>query len=304
MPPLSAQQDASRLDAIARAQDQTASRAQLVHCGYDRFAVRRRVHAGRWQMVGRAVVLHNATPTPRNVQWAAILSANGPAAIGGRTAAASYRLRGFESDDIDVVVGPNTKVPTIDGVRWHHSRRFTAADMAPGPRLPAVRPARAVVDAASWTDQPRIACALLIASVQQRVTTVGALREALDAAGAIRHGRHLRAVLADVEGGADSLSEIDLTKLAKLAGLPSPIRQSVRLDSQGRRRYLDVDFGAFSVEIDGGLHLRPLNYWADAQRQNDLVIGGERILRSPALLFDWSRPSLSPNCTGRGSCSA
>jgi hypothetical protein len=229
------------------------------------------------------VVLHNAELTPRNLQWAAVLSVKGPAAVCGRTAAAGYRLRGFDSDRVEVLVGAKDRVPDIEGVRWRRHRRFSTADISPGPRPAAVRPARAVVDAASWTDEARVACALLIASVQQRVTTVAALREALDAAGQIRHRHQLTAVVVDIEGGVDSLSERDFGRLVRRAGLPEPIRQSVRFDANGRRRYIDADFGAFSVEIDGGFHLRPLNYWADARRQNELVLGGDRIIRFPSV---------------------
>jgi len=119
----------------------------------------------------------------------------------------------------------------------------------------------------------------LAASVQQRIVPTSALRQELAAAGAIRHGRILRSILADIEGGADSLSEIDFVVLARKAGLPPPIRQSIRYDSAGRRRYLDADFGTFVVEVDGGVHLHAPNYWADARRQNELVLGGDRILR-------------------------
>jgi hypothetical protein len=283
MPLVSTRQNARRLAAIAARQDQTASRAQLKACGYDGDAVRRGVQAGRWQIAGRAVVLHNAALTPRNLQWAAVLSVKGPAAVCGRTAAAGYRLRSFESNEVEVLIGPNQKVPAIEGVRWRRHCRFSATDISPGPRPAAVRPARAVVDAASWTDEARVACALLIASVQQRVTTVAAVREALDAAGQIRHRRQLTAAVVDIEGGVDSLSERDFGRLVRRAGLPQPIRQSVRFDANGRRRYIDADFGVFSVEIDGGFHLRPLNYWADARRQNELVLGGDRILRFPSV---------------------
>lgn len=212
-----------------------------------------------------------------------VLSVKGAAAVCGRTAAAGYRPRGFESNDVEVLVGPNEKVPEIEGVKWRRQRGFTAADISPGPRPAAVRPARAVIDVASWTDEPRIACALLIAAVQQRVTKVATLRKALDAAGLIRHRRHLTAVLIDIEGGVDSLSEREFDRLRRRAGLPPPIRQSVRVDASGRRRYVDADFGAFSVEIDGGFHLRPLNYWADSRRQNELMLGGDRILRFPSV---------------------
>ncbi len=108
---------------------------------------------------------------------------------------------------------------------------------------------------------------------------MAALRRELGAAGRVRHAGILLPILADIEGGADSLSEIDFVKLARKAGLPPPIRQSIRWDSSGRRRYLDADFGTFAVEVDGGFHLRAQNYWADARRQNELVLGGDRILR-------------------------
>jgi hypothetical protein len=74
----------------------------------------------------------------------------------------------------------------------------------------------------------------------------------------IDHGEVLRAIVGDIEGGADSLAEIDVGKLARTAGPPPPIRQSCRLDGDGRRRYLDVDVGTFSVEVDGGFHLRAM----------------------------------------------
>jgi hypothetical protein len=142
---------------------------------------------------------------------------------------------------------------------------------------------RAVIDAAAWTPKPRVACALMAASVQQRVVPVAALKQELAVVGAIRHGRILRSILADIEGGADSLSEIDFFKLARKAGLPPPIRQSIRVDSSGRRRYLDADFGTFVVEVDGGVHLHAPNSWADARRQNELVLGGDHVLRFPSI---------------------
>ena len=51
------------------------------------------------------------------------------------------------------------------------------------------------------------------------------------------------------------------------------------------RRFLDADFGTFSVEIDGGFHVKPLNYWDDARRHNDLLLVGQRILRFPSVAF-------------------
>jgi hypothetical protein len=283
VPPISVTQDPVKLSRVGSRHDDVVSRAQLVLCGFDADAVRRRLATGRWQALGLAVVLHGGPVTPRQRQWAAILAAPGPVALGGRTAAIAYGLRGFETDMIDVIVPASTKPVAIPGVRWRRSRRFQRGDVTRVRGIPVVTAPRAVIDAAAWTPAPRVACALVAAAVQQRVVRVANLRRALVQAGKVRHCDTLAAILADIEGGADSLAEIDFSRLARKAGLPPPIRQSIRLDSAGRRRYLDADFGTFAVEVDGGLHLRAQNYWDDARRQNELVLGGDRILRFPSI---------------------
>jgi len=283
MPRLSSARRPELLAAMAATQEQVVSRAQLTSAGYDRDAIRRLVRTRQWQPIGLAVLLHGGASSARQREWAAILTAPGLAALTGRSAARGYGLRGFDPDVIDVVVPATADPVAIDGVRWHRSRRFSARDVEVGRRPAVVKRSRAVVDAASWTTSPRTACALLAAAVQQRVVAASALRRELSGVGKLRHGGHLLAVIRDIEGGADSLSEIDFTVIARRAGLPPPIRQSVRRDAHGRRRYLDADFGTFVVEVDGGLHIRPLNYWDDARRQNELVVGGDRILRFPSI---------------------
>jgi very-short-patch-repair endonuclease len=59
-----------------------------------------------------------------------------------------------------------------------------------------------------------------------------------------------------------------------------------RVDSSGRRRYLDAWFEEWQVhvEIDGGHHMDVRQWWADMKRQNDLWIPGDRVLRFPAWL--------------------
>jgi hypothetical protein len=139
---------------------------------------------------------------------------------------------------------------------------------------------RALIDAAAWSPWPRKACAVLAAGVQQRLTTAERLRPELFAAGRAHHHALLTHVLGDIEGGAQSFAEIDIGRLARRAGLPAPRRQEFRFDRAGRRRWLDADFDGFSVEVDGAIHLRPLRYWDDMARQNDLVIDtGKPMLR-------------------------
>jgi len=285
MPRLSVYQRHDVLAAIAAAQCDVISRAQLASCGFDRHTVTRMVFARRWQLAGRAVVLHGGDPSEKQRQWAAVLGSPRRAAIAGRAAARDYGLKGFAPDAIDLLLPAGSKPVAIPGVRWHRSERLDELQLDPFASPPRVKRARAFVDAAAWTSSPRIACALLAASVQQRLISAPMLRQEILAAGPIRHRADLLTVVIDIEGGAGSLSEIDFTKIARRVGLPPPLRQSIRYGPDGRRRYLDADFGAFAVEVDGALHLRTLNYWDDARRQNDLVIGGDRILRFPSIAF-------------------
>jgi hypothetical protein len=292
MPKLSKYQRRDVLAAVAGRQQDVVSRAQLAAAGFDRNVVGRMVCNSRWQLFGLAVVLHGGEPSPEQRQWAAVLSAPKLAATSGRTAAGAYGLKAFEPDVLDLVVPVETNPVAIAGVRWHRSERFDEFELDASASPPRIRRARAFVDAAAWTTSPRIACALLVASVQQRLVTASMLRREILVAGPIRHRGHLLSVVTDIEGGADSLAEIDFVTLARRVGLPPPLQQSIRCGPDGRRRYLDADFGAFAVEVDGGLHLLTLNYWADAQRQNDLVIGGDRILRFPSIAFRVDMPTV------------
>jgi hypothetical protein len=130
---------------------------------------------------------------------------------------------------------------------------------------------------------PLRGCALLAALVQQRLVRASELRSVVQAAGTLPHRRLYLNVAGDIEGGAHSLLEIDFRALARAAGLPAPRGQSVRLDRLGRRRYLDADFDVFGVEVDGAVHLKPLAWWDDMFRLNDIVIADKPMLRFPSV---------------------
>jgi very-short-patch-repair endonuclease len=95
------------------------------------------------------------------------------------------------------------------------------------------------------------------------------------------------AILGDIEGGAQALSELDFTRgVIRQFRLPEPSRQVGRKDAQGRQRWIDVLFDEWNVvvEIDGTQHREPLEQWDDMDRDNDLNIDGYRVLRFPAWL--------------------
>ena len=71
--------------------------------------------------------------------------------------------------------------------------------------------------------------------------------------------------------------------------LPEPQRQAIRVDSWGRRRYLDAvwrrrDGRIVVVEVDGALHLAPSRWWDDQLRQNELMLGDALVLRFPSIV--------------------
>lgn len=274
----------ARLDGLAELQDAVVTRSQLRQRGYDDNAVRARVAAGRWRAIGRSVVvLHSGPLSVRQRWWVAVLLHRG-AALAGSTAAAAQGLSGFEDDAVHVVVVHGARTHPVAGVRVHVSRRFSVDDVHPARTPPMVRIERALIDAASWDSSKPRACAILASGVQQRLTTAERLRLALAVADRARHHRLLTQIIGDIEGGAQSFAEIDFGRLVRRAGLPPPVRQAFRYDRAGRRRWLDADLGSFSVEIDGAIHLRPMHYWGDMERQNDLVIvTGKPILRFSTL---------------------
>jgi hypothetical protein len=278
------------LRALAARQAGVVTRGQLAAVGVRRDKVRAEIAARRWRSLGyRVVALHNGPLDDRAREWAAVLDQPGPAALAGLTAARAYGLEWSGDARVHVVVPHGTTPRGVAGCRIHVSRRFSPSDVHPTRTPPQVRVERGLVDAASWSVSKRVACGLLAAAVQQRLTTAPRLRAELLRAGLIRHRALLLAILADIAGGAESLAEIDLSALARRAGLPPPQRQSVRTDRSGHRRYLDAEFDGFSVEIDGAVHLLPLTYWDDMARQNDLLlVTGTPILRfsSVALRVD------------------
>lgn len=97
----------------------------------------------------------------------------------------------------------------------------------------------------------------------------------------------LRAILSDIEGGAQSLAEIDFGKLCRRYELPEPQRQVVRVDGDGRRRYLDAllvgpDGREVGVEIDGAHHMEADQWDRDLDRGNEISIGGTLVLHFTA----------------------
>jgi hypothetical protein len=128
---------------------------------------------------------------------------------------------------------------------------------------------------------------VLAAGAQQRRVRGQDLRATLDRMTRVRRRRLMYEILADVEGGAQALSELDFTRqVIRRFRLPEPSRQAGRRDSHGRQRWIDVLFDEWkvAVEIDGVQHITPLEQWDDMERDNDLSADGHQMLWFPAWL--------------------
>jgi hypothetical protein len=270
---------------LADVQAGVVTRAQLAACGLGGDRIAAEVTARRWQVLGRRVVVfHKAAFTELQRRWIAVLLLEQRVALAGLTAAGAAGLRGFDDDNVHVVVSQSCSASLPRWVRLHNSRRFGHRDVYRGSRLPRTRIGRSLVDAAAWSTRPRQACAILCAGVQQRLVRAATLTDELAAAGSVRHAAIMRSVLGDIGGGGHTLAELDLAPLARRAGLPPPRRQVLRREHRGRVRYVDAEFDlpdgqTLMVEIDGAVHLKRTQWWADLSRQNELVIGGGRMLR-------------------------
>ncbi|MFI7539704.1 DUF559 domain-containing protein [Actinoplanes sp. NPDC049599] len=247
-----------------------------------RKAVRHRVASGRWQQPHRSVlVTHSGPISTGEHRWIAVLAAGEGAALAGVSAAEVGGLRGYEDKNIHVLVPDGRRPVRLPPAVVVH--RTTHPDVAIG-RPPRTRMARSVVDAASWARTDDHARAVVAAAFQQRLVALRGVETVLRRLTRVPRRQLILNTARDATGGAHSLAEIDLGRLCHVNDLPQPARQVVRRDATGRRRYLDAYYEDWRVhiEIDGSQHLDPRHAWADMQRQNDLWITGDRVLRFPA----------------------
>ena len=260
-----------------------------------RDAVRSRLHNGRWRRVCRGVLSTRNGPLSRDQQlWAAVLAAGPGARLAGVTAATESGVRGLRAEPLQVIVPAHrmasSRLPRMSSdmpaVRVYRTTVLPRGHEQLG-RPPRTTVARAVVDAAAWERSDRSAQVVIASACQQRRVTPAELRNVLAMFPSIRRHRLIGMTIADVEGGAEALSEIDLVVLCRRHRLPRPDLQQRRTDASGRHRYIDAYWtkARLQVEVDGAQHMDTQLWAADMLRQNQIWIAGDRILRFPAWLL-------------------
>ena len=221
--------------------------------------------------------------------WWAVLDAGVTAAVCSHTSLELAGMKSFadEAKAVHLLIPRGAKVTPHSGVVVHESRRLGEERWTDSRGLPRTETPRSVIDAAAWQRWPRFACLMIAAAVQQRLCTAVDLGEALRYVGRVRHKKYMRLALRDAAGGAESLGEIDVARLCARFGLVAPVRQTLRLDSAGRRRYLDCEWvmpdGTVVVlEIDGGHHMDVANWQDDMRRERSVVRTRALVLRATA----------------------
>jgi len=281
--------DADELSRLLYWQHTVVSFRQAV-AHLSRGTVRHLVDSGRWRQVHAGIFsAHNGPLGEVARLWVASLAAGDgePAPLAGRTALGLLGLRGFEPDRIDVLIPAGRRADTPPRtVVVHRTSALPPDDVMPRWRPPCTTAARSIVDAASWARSDREATTVVAMAFQQGLVGLDEVQAVLDRLPRAKRRKQTWLASIDAAGGAHSLGELDMTRLLRRAGLPEPTRQALRVDASGKRRYVDLFFEEYGlhVEIDGAHHLSADQAWLDMDRQNQVWLSGEVVLRFPAWL--------------------
>lgn len=270
---------------VAKGQSLVVTRRQFRMAGWTHHQVEHELEVGRWRSCAPGViVLHTGGLTDDQSLWVGVLHGGEGAVLSHLSAARRAGLRWAGPERIDVLTPRGDAVTPLQGYRFRQTRRPYVRWVRPvvgPPRLPIEH---AALLAAERDPLVRRAIGLLAASVQQGLTTAERLGFTIPVIRKLRHGKTFAAVLGDIGGGAHSFAELDVGRLCAAAGLVAPSRQVVRLDKEGRRRYLDCvwilpDGRVVVLEVDGSFHAEVTAWWSDMRRERAVVIQRDTVLR-------------------------
>ncbi len=273
---------------LAEAQSGMLARRQLRALGLTWDNVLTHLRAERWASRSSVVVSTFTGELSREQRaWLGVLHAGPPAIVGGYTALEFQGLRNWAREDITILVDDEEHLEPLDGIDWFRTRRPLDLWHATRHELPMARVEPAALLHAAYEPSWRTAQGLLAAVVQQGMTTPAALREQLERMKPLRRAPRFRVLLADFEGGAQSLAEVDVKRMCLHHGLPLPKRQRRRRDRSGRWRYTDCEWDlpdgrVLVLEIDGAFHMAVEQWEDDIQRQRGLTAPGRIVVRGTA----------------------
>lgn len=260
--------------------ERTVFRTAEAVARFGRSRVRTEVGQRRWQQPRRGVIVtHNGPLSRLENLTVALCACPLRSALGGASALEIDGLTGFSPERPTIVQPEGARRTARPGVTIHWSTELSDRDVHPHREPRRTRPARSVVDMASWSTHDRRARRVVLAAVQQGLVRPRDVRDALTRRGTCRHRALIVESVLDAVGGIQSLPERDFETIRQQAGLPRPTRQSVRKRGDGRC-YLDVEWAEYDAacEIHGIPHLEVRQWDADLDRANDVVVSGPRLL--------------------------
>lgn len=266
------------------------SRRQLRTLGWTDGQIDHEIRYGRWHApVSGVVALQNADLSYDQRLWLGVLHAGAGSVLTHLSAARKAGLRWKGDDTIDVLTPKGDLVEPLDGFFFHQTRRAYVRWVRPTPGSPPRLPLEHAALLHAERDRSiRRAIGLLAACVQQGLTTADRLILTKSQIRKLRHGHEFVLALGDIAGGAQSFAELHIGQLCEDAGLAAPTRQAVRLDPDGRRRYLDCEWTlpdgrVVVLEVDGSFHLQVGNWWRDMKRERAVVLSRSTVLRCASI---------------------
>lgn len=256
----------------------------LAAAGFSTHHVNRRIADGLWQRVTAATVATHRQPLSRPLMLAAAVLHFPEAMLTGR---AALEVTGFPPDPtgrIDVMGRRVGRQSPFTGCVVHTSRRgWNCSDGFPArTEIPI-----SVLHAMAWSNTDDQAAFIGIMAIQKGLTTLDQLGGLALSVNGSRTLAAARRRLQRIPSGAQSILELDFARMCRARGLPEPVRQAFRQDSEGRDRYVDALFKVngrtLIVEIDGLQHLDANVKIDDQLRANSFALQGDTVLRIPGL---------------------
>lgn len=271
---------------IARHQHGVFTYTQAIECGISPRTVRRYAAEGRWRQIHPGVFVTGGHGVDDLQRASAAVLAVGPTAVVSHMSAVALHDLGPWPLHVHVTV-PHGRHRSLDGVRWHQSRRLGSEDLTRVRGIATTTIERTLLDAATHADRDLLA-RLVDESVRLGITDVAALAaKALDVRPDGRFGgSRLRSVLGSMPplDDADSVMELVMARLLDAAGLGGYVHHHV-VDTGGVRFELDFAYvpERVDVECDGAAyHHGPSRRVRDRQRDEALGAAGWTVCR-----FSW-----------------
>jgi len=271
--------------ALANVQGGMIARRQLRGLGVTRKVICGRLRSEIWAEQSSVVVsTFTGEMTREQRAWLGVLHAGPPAIVGGYSALEFQGLKNWHRDDLTILVHDEEHLGQVTGINWFRTRRPLDVWHAKNSALPMARVEPSALLCAAYEPNWRTAQGLLAAVVQQKMTTPAALREQLERMKPLRRAPRFRVLLTELEGGAQSLAEVDVNHMCVDYGLPLPMRQRRRKDRSGKWRYTDCEWQlpdgrVLVLEVDGSFHMDVVHWEDDIQRQRGLTTPGRVVVR-------------------------